>query len=100
MEFLKAFHAVSEGCREPLALDLRNLDPVDGILLSDARLVIFTSDLDEDILLFASRAKDRGFEPAVIAVGDELYREEIFERLGLEVYYAQEEDDDPVWSLV
>ena len=62
--------------------------------------MIFTSDLDEELLLFASRAKDRGFEPAVIAVGDELYREEIFERLGLEVYYAQGEDDDPVWSLV
>ena len=100
LEFLKAFHVISEGCREPLNLDLRNLDPAGGVLLADARLVIFTSDLDEELLLFASRAKDRGFEPAVIAVGDELYREEIFERLGLEVYYAQGEDDDPVWSLV
>ena len=98
-DFLKAFHAVSEGCRVPLTLDLGHMDP-DAVLESDARLVIFTADLDEELLLFASRAKDRGYEPAVIAVGDELYREEIFERLGLEVYYAQGEEDDPVWTLV
>ncbi len=100
LDFQKAFHRISEGCREPLTLDLRDLDPDGGALLRNARLVIFTADLDEELLLFASRAKDRGYEPAVIAVGDELYREEIFDRLGLEVYYAQGEDDDPVWNLV
>lgn len=98
--FKQAFAALSESCRKKCDLDYALLDGKSRLFCGHGRMILFTSALNDRTLLFASAAHDAGAAPVIIAAGREAYGEKVFQALGLEVWFAGEEDDDPVWSLV
>ena len=98
--FRKAFMMLSESCRRRTDLDFRYISGQNALFCDHGRMILFTSELDDETLLFAADARERGVMPVIIAAGRRTYGEKIFEALGIEVWFAGEEDDDPVWSLV
>ncbi|MCQ2445954.1 MAG: DUF58 domain-containing protein [Clostridia bacterium] len=98
--FKKAFTALAESCRKKCDLDYSLLDGKNELFSGHGRMILFTSALDDKALLFASDVRETGASPVIIAAGHASYGEKIFNALGLEVWFAGEEDDDPVWSLV
>ena len=96
----KALAALAESCRQNAVLRYAMMDAGDDCFRTCGRLIFFAAELDEETLLFASKTHDLGALPVIIVAGEKAYSEDIFRALGVEVWFAGNEDDDPVWSLV
>ena len=97
--FRKAFLKISQACMEKNDCSFASLSSYASSVL-EGKLVILAARTGHDLLSFASDAGDAGHAPVIITTHKAPCSKDALSSLGLELYVAGPEENDPVWNLV
>lgn len=99
-QFSQAYEYLSSRITEDGSFDFEMMKAEDRYEFPQSKLFIITTDPNQELLCFAARAADSGLSPVLISVKKPELYSGIYDELGIDGYFASEEENDPIWQLI